>query len=220
MWTKNESNCARAVHGNGQLPNAHFHKDWQRRVKTWFNQPGRKLRRRQARKDKAARVAPRPVDALRPAVRPPTAKYNYKIRAGRGFTFEELKAAGISRKVAPTIGIAVDHRRRNRSEESLARNVERLQAYKARLVVLPSKKQKAAYKEAAAGLSEVAQASVANEFPIEFKPAEVEFRAITDEEKSADNYHSLRVARSIARHTGAWEAAKKRAAEEEAAKKK
>jgi hypothetical protein len=31
-----------------------------------------------------------------------------------------LQVAGIPKKMAPTIGIAVDHRRRNRSEESLA----------------------------------------------------------------------------------------------------
>jgi large subunit ribosomal protein L13e len=31
---------------NNQVPNAHFHKKWQFYVKTWFNQPARKLRRR------------------------------------------------------------------------------------------------------------------------------------------------------------------------------
>ena len=37
-------------------------------------------------------MAPRPVDGLlRPAVRCPTIKYNTKLRAGRGFTLEELK---------------------------------------------------------------------------------------------------------------------------------
>lgn len=46
-----------------------------------------------------------------------------RVRAGRGFTFEELKAAGIAKKQALTIGIPVDHRRRNRSEESLARSL-------------------------------------------------------------------------------------------------
>ena len=30
---------------NNILANAHFHKDWKRRVKTWFNQPARKARR-------------------------------------------------------------------------------------------------------------------------------------------------------------------------------
>ena len=41
---------------------------------------------------KARTVAPRPVAGpLRPVVRCPTFKYNTKIRAGRGFTLEELK---------------------------------------------------------------------------------------------------------------------------------
>jgi large subunit ribosomal protein L13e len=129
---------------NNQLPNAHFRKDWQLRVKTWFDQPGRKLRRRQNRAKKAATVAPRPVDGLlRPIVACPTNRYNMKVRAGRGFTFDELKAAGINRKEARSIGIAVDYRRRNRSEESLQRNVERLQLYKSKLIVFPRRAGKA-----------------------------------------------------------------------------
>ena|SRR5579862_4602758 len=54
-------------------------------------QPGRKLRRRNARVAKAASVAPRPVDKLRPVVRCPTIKYNRRIKPGKGFTFAELK---------------------------------------------------------------------------------------------------------------------------------
>jgi large subunit ribosomal protein L13e len=77
---------------NNMIHNNHFHKDWQRYVKTWFNQPGRKKRRRQERVKKALRVAPRPVaGAIRPIVRCPTFRYNTKVRAGRGFTLEELK---------------------------------------------------------------------------------------------------------------------------------
>ncbi len=76
---------------NNVLPNAHLHKDWQRRVKTWFNQAGKKESRRIARAKKAALIAPRPLDGpLRPAVRCPTVKYNIKLRAGRGFTLDEL----------------------------------------------------------------------------------------------------------------------------------
>ena len=97
---------------NNLIPNGHFHKDWQNYVKTWFNQPARKFRRRQSRIAKAARVAPRPLGKLRPVVKCPTYKYNVKARAGKGFTLEELKAAGLSKKYAQTIGIAVDHRRR------------------------------------------------------------------------------------------------------------
>ena len=48
-----------------------------------------------------------------------TQRYNTKIRAGRGFTLDELKAAKIPVKYAPTIGICVDHRRKNRSVEGL-----------------------------------------------------------------------------------------------------
>lgn len=111
---------------NNVIANAHFKKDWQGnttscKVKTWFNQAGRKKSRRIAREKKAKALYPRPTaGALRPVVHPPTQRYNFKTRLGRGFTLEELKAAGIPKKLAPTIGIAVDHRRRNRSEESLA----------------------------------------------------------------------------------------------------
>ena len=84
---------------NNQLPNQHFRKDWQRRVKTWFDQPGRKKSRRVARIQKAARIAPRPVDGLlRPAVRCPTQRYNMKLRAGRGFTLDELKVCCMSKR--------------------------------------------------------------------------------------------------------------------------
>jgi large subunit ribosomal protein L13e len=121
------------LHGN------HFHKDWQRRVRTWFDQPGRKLRRRQARTAKATRLGVRPLQLLRPAVRAPTVRYNRKLREGRGFTFAELKEAGVGRKEALGLGIVVDHRRRNLSEEGKKLNVERLKAYRERLIVFPRK---------------------------------------------------------------------------------
>lgn len=41
--------------------------------------------------------------------------------------------------MAPTVGIAVDFRRQNLSEESLTINVARLKAYKERLIVFPRK---------------------------------------------------------------------------------
>lgn len=58
---------------------------------------------------------------------------------GRGFTIEELKLAGIRRKEAKSIGIAVDARRRSKSEEGQKLNVDRLKEYKTRLVVFPKK---------------------------------------------------------------------------------
>lgn len=122
---------------NNVLHSNHFRKDWQRRVRTWFDQPGRKLRRRTARKAKATALGVRPLTLLRPAVRAQTVRYNRKVREGRGFTFAELKEAGINRKEARGVGIVVDHRRRNLSEEGKLVNVERLKAYKERLIVFP-----------------------------------------------------------------------------------
>merc|ERR1712158_358044 len=52
-------------------------------------------------------------------------------------TLEELKAAGLSKKFAQTIGIAIDHRRRNKSVESLQLNAQRLKEYKSKLILLP-----------------------------------------------------------------------------------
>ncbi|KAK1836764.1 ribosomal protein L13e-domain-containing protein [Podospora conica] len=132
----------RAIKHNQQIPNNHFRKDWQRRVRCHFDQAGKKESRRIARRAKAAAVAPRPVDKLRPVVRCPTIKYNRRTRLGRGFSLAELKAAGIPKQYAPTIGISVDPRRANLSEEGLAANVERLKAYKARLILFPKKSNK------------------------------------------------------------------------------
>lgn len=53
-----------------------------------------------------------------------------------------MKEAGIGRKEARGVGIVVDHRRRNLSEEGKALNVERLEAYKAKLIVFPRKASK------------------------------------------------------------------------------
>jgi len=74
---------------------------------------------------------------LRPVVRCATQQYNSKKRLGRGFSLAELKAAGIPRQQALGIGIAVDHRRRNRSEESFQENVQLLKKYRANLILFP-----------------------------------------------------------------------------------
>ena len=142
LFVSPQTNKTMGFGKNNVLHGNHFRKDWQRRVKTWFNQPGRKLRRRNARKAKAATLGVRPLTLLRPAVRGQTVRYNTKLREGRGFTLGELKEAGISRKVALGHGIVVDHRRRNLSVEGKAVNVERLKAYKERLVVFPRKARK------------------------------------------------------------------------------
>merc|ERR550517_2004174 len=63
-------------------------------------------------------------------------RYNMKVRKGRGFNPAELKAVGLSSRNARTIGIAVDMRRKNKSDESFERNVERLKEYLGQVVIL------------------------------------------------------------------------------------
>lgn len=123
------------VKHNNVVPNAHFHKDWQRRVKTWFDQPARKTKRSKLRAAKRTKIAPRPLKPYLPIVQGQTIKYNRKEREGRGFSLLELKQAKLTPKYARTVGIKVDHRRRNRSQEVLTRNVQRLELYKSKLTV-------------------------------------------------------------------------------------
>ncbi|KAI9142025.1 putative 60S ribosomal protein L13 [Paraphysoderma sedebokerense] len=205
---------------NNQLPNAHFRKYWQLRVKTWFDQPGRKQRRRRARVAKAAKVAPRPIDLLRPAVRCPTVKYNTKVRAGKGFTLDELKAAGINRNQAQTIGIAIDWRRKNRSEESLQANVQRLKTYKSKLILFPKRAGKAK-----AGDSEAATLAKATQLkgavmPVKSVTPREKARKITQEEKDSSAYQTLRKARVDAKYYGIRMVRAKAKAEAEADAKK
>ena len=61
------------------VANIHYKKWWQRYVRTWFDQAGRKQRRRKTRQEKAAAVAPRPTGGkLRPMVHGMTQRYNSK----------------------------------------------------------------------------------------------------------------------------------------------
>eukprot|EP01115_Flamella_aegyptia_P011909 TRINITY_DN5738_c0_g1_i1.p1 TRINITY_DN5738_c0_g1~~TRINITY_DN5738_c0_g1_i1.p1 ORF type:complete len:200 (-),score=52.17 TRINITY_DN5738_c0_g1_i1:82-681(-) len=186
------------VKHNNVIPNIHFHKDWQTRVKTWFNQPGRKQRRRRNRMEKARRVFPRPTQKLRPVVQCPTIKYNSKQRLGRGFTLDELEKAEISPIFARTIGIAVDHRRKNRSEETLNANVKRLEQYKAKLVLFPKQGKKAGKNEASQQECENASQVSGSVLRFAKNVPQVQFRAITEEDKKKSAFkHIAKTRREI-----------------------
>ncbi|KAI6162132.1 60S ribosomal protein L13 [Pisolithus thermaeus] len=202
---------------NNVLHANHFHKDWQRRVRTWFDQPGRKLRRRNARKVKAAKLGVRPLTLLRPAVRGQTVRYNRKLREGRGFTLAELKEAGINRKEARGIGIVVDHRRRNLSEEGKQLNVERLNAYKARLIVFPRKQ---GSQRKATPPDDLQAETTRTNLLIPDPYVHEAPRKITDEERSFEAYRTLRVSRANARYEGIRKVRAAKKEEEEANKKK
>ncbi|KAL2205896.1 ribosomal protein L13e [Sarocladium strictum] len=212
-----------AIKHNQKIVKTHLRKDWQRRVKTHFDQAGKKKSRRTARQAKAAAVAPRPVDKLKPVVRCPTLKYNRRVRAGRGFTLAELKEAGIPRAMAPTIGIAVDFRRQNLSEESLAANVARLKAYQERLILLPRRSNAPKKGDTKTDLSKVDKvAQVAQAFSI--APTDIAFKEISkgDMPSAVEGgaYKALREARANKRYQGAKEKRARDKAEAEADKKK
>jgi len=171
-------------------------------VKTWFNQPARKIRRRQARTARAARIAPRPLGKLRPVIHCPTYKYNVKVRAGRGFTLEELKAAGLSKNYAQTVGIAVDHRRRNKSVESLQLNAQRLKEYKSKLVLFPINSKKPRKGDSTPEeLSKAVQLAGAV-MPIKPVVKRVRAMAVTDELKNFQAFQTIRQARAYKRLHG------------------
>lgn len=134
------------VKHNNVVPNIHCHKKYCQssrgplKVRLNLDQATKKKSRRLARAAKAAAIAPRPLQLLRPAVHCPTQRYSSKVRLGRGFTLEELKGAGLTARYARTVGIAVDHRRTNKSGESLALNISRLKEYKSKLIVFPKKR--------------------------------------------------------------------------------
>ncbi|CAL9109428.1 unnamed protein product [Musa textilis] len=206
------------VKHNNVVPNGHFKKHWQNYVKTWFNQPARKTRRRIARQKKAVKIFPHPTAGpLRPIVQCQTLKYNMKSRAGRGFTLEELKAAGIPKKFAPTIGIVVDHRRKNRSLEGLQANVQRLKTYKAKLVIFPRRACKVKVGDSAPEELATAAQVQGPYMPIARDKPSVELVEVTDEMKSFKAYARLRVERMNKRQVGAR---LKKAAEAEKEEKK
>jgi len=184
-----------AITWNNMVPNVHFRKWWQKYVRTWHNQAGRKKSRRVARQQKCAKMAPAPVNKLRPAVHPPTQRYNFKLRAGRGFTLTELKAVKIGKNKAMSLGIAVDHRRRNHSQESLDLNVARLTEYLNRQKVFPLGSKVKAGDSTKAELKDAKPIAVCKSvLPIKQEGKKSASRAITAGEKEVKAYRALRKA--------------------------
>mmetsp|Transcript_24322 Transcript_24322/g.68368 ORF Transcript_24322/g.68368 Transcript_24322/m.68368 type:complete len:198 (+) Transcript_24322:564-1157(+) len=184
------------VKHNNIIPNIHCKKKYLEssrgplKVKLALNQAGRKKSRRLARAAKAAAIAPAPLQKLRPVVHCPTQKYSAKIRLGKGFTLEEIKAAGLGAKYARTVGISVDHRRRNKSQESLDLNVARLKAYLGNLVIIKKGE-----------TSDVAQLQGTLQ-PIDYTKAAPELVDVTDDMKSTKAFTTMRVARKESKVAG------------------
>lgn len=74
---------------------------------------------------------------LQPTVRCPTVRHYTKVRAGRGVSSEELRVAGVYKKVARTSGISVDPRRQNKSTEFLQASTQWLREYHSEPNIFP-----------------------------------------------------------------------------------
>ncbi|PIC51312.1 hypothetical protein B9Z55_001870 [Caenorhabditis nigoni] len=204
-----------APRGNQMLGNAHFRKHWHKRIKTWFNQPARKLRRRQNRQAKAVEIAPRPVAGLlRSVVRCPNKRYNTKTRLGRGFSLQELKAAGISQVEARTIGIAVDVRRTNKTAEGLKANADRLKEYKAKLILFPKKLSAPKKGDSSAEELKVAAQLRGDILPLSHAITFEEPRQVTEAERKVEIFRLLRKERADKKYRGKREKRARDAAEE------
>ena len=183
------------VKHNNVLPNLHFHKKYCEssrgplKVKLRLNQATRKKARRLARAQKAAAVAPAPLKKLRPIVHCQTQKYSAKVKLGKGFSLEEIKAAGLNAKYARTVGIAVDFRRTNHSNESFELNVGRLKSYLANNLVLLKK-------------GDTAEQFTGEIQPIERSSGAIEMQDLTDDLKNFKAYTTMRVARQETKIAG------------------
>jgi large subunit ribosomal protein L13e len=179
------------VKHNNIIPNIHCKKKYcsssrgPLSVRLGLNQATQKKERRNKRAAKAALIAPAPLQRLYPVVHCPTQKYSSKIRLGKGFTLEELKAVKLHPKKALTIGIAIDHRRRNHCDESFNTNVARLQEYLGNVIVIDKKN-----KDLASTLVQYKGSTIQ---PL-IKPAHtVEIAEITQEMKDFKAYTTMRV---------------------------
>jgi large subunit ribosomal protein L13e len=155
-----------------------------------------------ARAAKAAAIAPRPLQKLRPEVHCQTQRYGSKVRLGKGFSLAELKAAGLTSAYARTVGIAVDFRRVNRSVESLNANVARLNDYKSNLVVFP--KRRGVIKSGDASKDETKAVTQFSGIvqPLKKAVSEIVMEDVTDEMTSSVCYTQMRVAQAETKVAG------------------
>jgi large subunit ribosomal protein L13e len=147
--------------------------------------------------------------------------YDSRIRRAR--LWLTRTAAGIPRKFARTIGISVDPRRQNLSEESLKANVARLQEYRQRLILFPRRNGKTKQGDASAEDIKAAKSgdNIVRSTILPIKNvATFEEGNIADYKSEENAYRKLRDARSEARLVGVRAKRAQDKADEAEAKKK
>ncbi|CAO2612249.1 60S ribosomal protein L13 [Lemmus lemmus] len=189
---------------NGMILKPHFHTDWQQRA--------RKIRRRMTRQAKANRIALRPMSGpIRPIVRCPAVSYHTMIRAGLGFSLEELRVAHIHKKVGRTIGISVDQGDETSPPSPCRPMCSTLKEDSSKLTLFPRKP--SAPKKGASQLTGPVM-------PIRNVYKQEKARVITEEEKNFKAFASLHMAQANALLFGIRAKRAKEAAKQDVEKKK
>lgn len=142
------------------------------------------------------------------------------MKYGRGFSLMELKAAGLTKEFARTVGIAVDHRRHNKNREMLDLNVSRLNNYKQKMILFPRKADKPKKGQiddtTADKLKSAEQNTTKGVFSLPKRTKRCKVEALTADMKKFNAYQKLRGERLLKQNFGRRERAAKLA---EAAKK-
>merc|ERR1711973_1067156 len=113
-----------------------------------------------------------------------------------------LKAAGLSKNYAQTVGIAVDHRRRNKSVESLQLNAQRLKEYKSKLILFPLNAKKPRKGDATPEEISKAVQLAGDVMPVKPVVKRVRAMEITDDMKIFKAFQTNRQAHAIKRLHG------------------
>ena len=118
------------------------------------------------------------------------------------------------------MGICVDHRRRNKSLESLELNVQRLKTYKDKLVVFPRHAAKPKQGDASAAECAAAVQLKGAVLPIVQTCPKEAPRAVTPQEAAQEAYMRIQTTRLTQRYAGMREKRAKLLEEADAIKKK
>nr|XP_060615659.1 large ribosomal subunit protein eL13-like [Anolis sagrei ordinatus] len=143
----------------------------------------------------------------------PTIRYHTKVWASRGFNLDELWMAGINKKFAWMVGIAVDPRCQNRSTETLQTNIQRLKEYCFKLILFPRKPSAPKKGDSPAEEFKMATQLSRPVMPIKNVHKKEKARIITKEEKNFKAFASLHMARANMWLFGIWAKRDKEAAE-------
>ena len=109
----------------------------------------------------------------------------------------------MSRKFARTIGISVDHRRRNRSLEGLQANVQRLKEYKSKMILFPKNPKKPRADEAKPEeWSKVTPFEGKVVLPLKMKEKRDKAKRLSDAEKKFSAYGAIQEARKVQKNAG------------------